>query len=87
MTTESMQVAVRCKADIDVEEDLISQWAKTPTQFVVDMDSKLDEVVSIFHAKYGKFDPAEPATYPTNLDISFRELALEVNSIIGKHRE
>ena len=87
ITTESMQVAVRCKEDTDVVEDLISQWAKRPTQFVVDMDSKLDEVVCLFHAKYGKFDPAERATYPQNLEKSSRDLALAINSIIEKHRE
>ena len=88
MATESMQVAVRCKEDIDVEDELISQWAKKPTEFVVEMDSKLDEVVSLFHAKYGKFiDPAVPATYPKNLESSSRELALEVSRIVGRHRE
>ena len=87
MTTESMQVAVRCKEDIDIEENLIGQWAKSPTQFVVEMDSKLDEVVSLFHAKYGKFDPVERATYPQNLENSSRDLALAVNSITEKHRE
>ena len=87
MTAESMQVAVRCKEDIDAEEDLISQWARSPTEFVVEMDSKLDEVVSLFHAKYGKFDPADQATYPQNLENLSRDLALAVNSIIEKHRE
>ena len=87
MTTESMQVAVWCKQDIDVEENLISQWAKTPSQFVLEMDSKLDELVSLFDAKYGKFDPAKPARDSNNLEDSSRDLALAVNSIVGKHRE
>lgn len=88
MATESMQVAVRCKEDIDVEDELISQWAKTPTEFVVEMDSKLDEVVSLFHDKYGKsIDPAVPASYPKNLEKSSRDLALAVNSIVERHRE
>ena len=87
MTTESMQVAVWCKQDIDAQENSISQWAKSPSQFVLEMDSKLDELVSLFDAKYGKFDPAKPARDSNNVEDPSRDLALDINSIVAKHRE
>ncbi|KAL8709093.1 MAG: hypothetical protein Q9220_006114 [cf. Caloplaca sp. 1 TL-2023] len=92
MTTESLQVTLRGKEDIDKKEKRIGERDTTANRDVALMDDEFTFLKNLFHEKYRTllnkgFNPLQSTSDRASLDDAAQSLAAEASDIVTTHRE
>ncbi|KAL8642700.1 MAG: hypothetical protein Q9228_000630 [Teloschistes exilis] len=91
VTTESQQVAVRCKEALDKQEKTIVEGDGTAKEAIKVMDERFTFLCNLFHQKYRThltkgFNPLFSVDNRNRLDTASRSLAAEAANIVEKYR-
>ncbi|KAL8952428.1 MAG: hypothetical protein Q9222_001663 [Ikaeria aurantiellina] len=92
MTTESLQVTVRGKEELDKKEKRIEEWDTTADRDVSSMDEEFEFLKSLFHEKYRTllnkgFNPLHNVDDRASLADAGQSLAAEAGDIVTTHRK
>ena len=93
MTTESLQVTVRCKEETDKQEKVINQDDRTADGAIAQMDERFDMLRRFFHQKYGTLSPTglnplrSLADRTCLGDDASQRLAAKANNIVEQYRK
>ncbi|KAL8729488.1 MAG: hypothetical protein Q9166_004736 [cf. Caloplaca sp. 2 TL-2023] len=90
MTTETLQVTVRCKEETDKQEEVIAQDDKTADEAIALMDERFDFLRRLFHQRYRTLLPRglNPIRSPqarARLDDASQSLAAKASEIIEQY--
>ncbi|KAL8854256.1 MAG: hypothetical protein Q9221_000970 [Calogaya cf. arnoldii] len=90
MTTETLQVTVRCKEDTDKQEGTIEPDDRTADREIALMDERYDLLWRLFHQGYRTlldkgFNPLQDLTVRADLDPASQSLAAKASEIVEKY--
>lgn len=90
MTTETLQVAVRCKEETDKQEETIKQDDKTADDAIALMDERFDLLKRLFHQAYRTLlpkglNPLQNAQDRARLDDASHSLAAKASDIVEQY--
>lgn len=91
-TTESQQVAVRCKETLDKQEGTIAEWDRTAMEAIKEMDKQFMFLRNLFHQKYRThqkkgFNPLLNFDNRNRLDTASQSLATKAADIVESYRK
>ncbi|KAL8921925.1 MAG: hypothetical protein Q9172_003774 [Xanthocarpia lactea] len=90
MTTETLQVTVRCKEETDKQENMINQHDRTADRAIALMDERFDLLRKLFHQKYSTLlpkglNPLRNLANRSCLDDASKRLAAKANDIFEQY--